>query len=247
LHSSRIGIHPFLQAIVFCRPRQAQRSATGTLAPVAARQDVSVHDARLTALECQEAALVAARAFHTDPFFEYLAPKAMPRARGLALWCNSICAHLPPGGRLLTARREGRIVGVGAWIPPGAYPFPAATQVAQTLGALRAMYRTPSAVPKGLRYLTAMDKAHPKEQLWYLQLLACEPEHQRTGVGAALMEGVLEQCDTEGVASYLETQNDDNLPYYRRHGYEVVTTLTPVRGGPALWAMRREPHRAGAS
>ena len=203
-----------------------------------------MQDGPLTTLEAQDAALVAAHAFHTDPFFEYLAPKAVPRARGLALWCNAICAHLAPGGLLLTARREDRIVGVGVWIPPGGYPFPASTQVVQTLGALRAMYRMPTAVPKGLRYLTAMDKAHPKEELWYLQLLACVPEHQRTGVGTALMEGVLERCDTEGVASYLETQNEDNVPYYRRHGYEVVTILTPVRSGPPLWAMRREPRNA---
>ncbi|HEV3213234.1 MAG TPA: GNAT family N-acetyltransferase [Acidimicrobiales bacterium] len=212
-----------------------------------ARRDVSVHDGPLTTLESQDAALVAAHAFHTDPFFGYLAPKAVARARGLALWCNAICAHLGPNGLLLTARREGRIVGVGAWVPPGGYPFPASTQVAQTLGALRALYRLPSALPRGLRYLTAMEKAHPKDPLWYLQLLACAPEHQRSGVGAALMGGVLARCDTEGVASYLETQNEDNLPYYRRFGYEVSSTLTPVRGGPPLWAMRREPQRHGAT
>ena len=205
-----------------------------------------MRDGPLTKLEAQDAALVAAHAFQNDPFFEFLAPKAVPRARGLALWSNAICSHLAPKGLLLSARRDGRIVGVGAWIPPGAYPFPASTQVAQTLGALRALYRMPSAVPRGLRYLTAMEKAHPKGELWYLQLLACAPEHQRTGVGAALMEGVLERCDTEGVPSYLETQNEDNLAYYRRFGYEVVTTLSPVRAGPPLWAMRREPRATGA-
>jgi GNAT superfamily N-acetyltransferase len=220
--------------------------ATGTLSPVA-RRDLSVQGGPLTKLEAQDAALVAAHAFHTDPFFEYLAPKAVPRARGLALWSASICTHLPPRGQLLTARREGRIVGVAAWMPPGAYPYPVTTQVAQTLGALRALYRMPSAVPKGLRYLAAMEKAHPKEDLWYLQLLACVPEHQRSGVGAALMEEVLERCDTEGVPSYLETQNEANLPYYRRYGYEVVTTLTPVRGGPPLWTMQREPRGEVAS
>jgi GNAT superfamily N-acetyltransferase len=207
------------------------------------RQDVAVHDGPLSKLEAQDAALVAAHAFHTDPFFEFLSPKAVQRARGLALWCNSLCTHLPPKAVLLAARREGRIVGVAVWSPPGTFPYPAATQVSQTLGALRALYRMPSAVPKGLRYLTAMEKAHPKDELWYLQLLACAPEHQRTGVGAALMERTLERCDTEGFASYLETQNEDNLAYYGRFGYDVVTTLTPVRGGPPLWTMRREPRR----
>jgi GNAT superfamily N-acetyltransferase len=225
--------------------RAARFERDGTLSHVAAR-DVSVHDAPLTKLELQDAALVSAHAFHTDPFFEFLSPRAIPRARGLVLWSHSICAHLGPTGSLLTARRDGRIVGVGAWVPPGGYPYPASTQLAQTLGALHALYRIPSAMVKGLRYLTAIEKAHPKEDLWYLQLLACAPEHQRTGVGAALLHGTLARADDEGVPAYLETQNEDNLAYYARFGFEVATTLSPVRGGPPLWALRREPRGAEA-
>ncbi|HEV3328230.1 MAG TPA: GNAT family N-acetyltransferase [Acidimicrobiales bacterium] len=211
-----------------------------------ARRDLSVHDTPLTKLELQDAALVSAHAFHTDPFFEFLSPRAIPRSQGLVIWSHSICAHLGPKGTLLTARREGRIVGVGAWVPPGGYPYPASTQVAQTLGALHALYRIPTALVKGLRDLTAIEKAHPKEDLWYLQLLACAPEHQRTGVGAALMEGTLARADGEGVAAYLETQNEDNLAYYARFGFEVVSILSPVRAGPPLWALRREPRGVGA-
>jgi ribosomal protein S18 acetylase RimI-like enzyme len=211
-----------------------------------ARRDLSVRDTPLTKLELQDAALVSAHAFHTDPFFEFLSPRAIPRSQGLVIWSHSICAHLGPKGTLLTARREGRIVGVGAWVPPGGYPYPASTQVAQTLGALHALYRTPTALVKGLRYLTAIEKAHPKEDLWYLQLLACAPEHQRTGVGAALMEGTLARADGDGVAAYLETQNEDNLAYYARFGFEVVNILSPVRAGPRLWALRREPRGVGA-
>jgi len=217
----------------------------GTLAAVT-RREVSVTDGPLTSTELQDVAVIAARAFHTDPFFEFLSPKAVSRARGLSLYWYAICANLGPRGRLLTARRDGRIIGVGAWIPPGAYPQPVATQIAQQLGALRALYRVPSALVTGLQYIVALDKAHPKEELWYLQLLATDPEHQRTGVGAALMHQTLETCDAEGVASYLETQNEDNLAYYGRFGYEVAKMLRPVRRGPPLWTMRRDPRGSEA-
>jgi GNAT superfamily N-acetyltransferase len=212
-----------------------------------ARRDLSVHDTPLTTLELQDAALVSAHAFHSDPFFEFLSPRAIPRAQGLVVWSRSTCAHLGPKGSLLTARRDGRIVGVAAWVPPGAYPYPAGTQVAQMLGAVHALYRIPTAMLKGLRYLAAIERAHPKEDLYYLQLLACAPEHQRSGVGVALMEPTLERADAEGVGAYLETQNEDNLAYYARFGFEVVTTLSPVRGGPPLWALRREPRGAVAA
>ena len=207
--------------------------------------DVVVDDGPHTTLDVRAAAMVGARAFYTDPFFEYLSPNATLRAHGLSLWCLNVCRHLGPRGQLVTARRDGRVVGVAAWVPPGAYPYPAATQVAQLLGALHALYRTPSALARGVKYLQAIDKAHPKEELWYLQLLATDPEHQRSGIGTALLGDVLASCDRDGVASYLETQKEDNLAYYRRFGYEVDQRLDPVAGGPPLWTMRREP-RTGA-
>ena len=210
-------------------------------------RDVTVHEGPFSSLELQDAALVTAHAFHTDPFFEFLSPKAVLRAHGLVIWGLSICRHLGPKGTLLCARRDGRIVGVAAWIAPGGYPYPVGTQVAQTLGALHALYRRPSAVTKGLRYLTALEKAHPKEGLWYLQLLACEPEHQRTGVGTTLLVDTLARADHDGVGAYLETQNEDNLAYYARFGFEVAQTLSPVQGGPPLWTLRREPRAVAGS
>ena len=51
----------------------------------------------------------------------------------------------------------------------------------------------------------------------------------------------LDEVDTEGVGSYLETPRDDNVPYYRRFGYELVDTLQPIEGGPPYYTMWRAP------
>jgi GNAT superfamily N-acetyltransferase len=212
----------------------------GTISPVTP-EDVEISSAPLSRREMQDVALVSARAFHTDPFFAYLSPGALVRSRGLNRFGMATAQHLGPRGLLLTARRGGRIVGVGGWVAPGGYPYPLKEQLLQTVGAVRALYPRPASLLKGLRYLTAVEKAHPKEHLWYLQLLCCDPEHQRSGVGGALQQEVLSRCDTEGVGAYLETQNEDNLAYYRRFGWELVDTLRPVRDGPPIWTMRREP------
>ncbi len=212
-----------------------------------ARPDVTIHDGPLSKRELRDAALVAARAFHTDPFFEFLSPNALQRARGLALYGLATVTHLGPSAKLLTARVDGRIVGVGAWIPPGAYPYPAAVQARQAMGIAHALYRVPSSIPKGLKYLMAIDKAHPKDEVWYLQLLVCDPEHQRRGIGTSLQDEVLATCDHDGVGAYLETQKEANVAYYRRFGYEVVSELMPVAAGPKLWTMRRDPRPAGVT
>ena len=76
-----------------------------------------------------DAAMVAARAFHDDPFFEFLDPRPVRRARGLAIFWRAELASLGPTTALTGARREdGRLVGVAAVIPPGGYPLPAANQ-----------------------------------------------------------------------------------------------------------------------
>jgi ribosomal protein S18 acetylase RimI-like enzyme len=91
----------------------------------------------------------------------------------------------------------------------------------------------------GTSFLNAIAKKHPREPHWYLFLLVTDPEYQRRGIGSLLMNDALPRIDADGVIAYLETQKEDNLAYYRRFGFEVVTTLTPVRNGPPLYAMQR--------
>jgi ribosomal protein S18 acetylase RimI-like enzyme len=75
---------------------------------------------------------------------------------------------------------------------------------------------------------------------WYLVLLGCDSAWQRQGHGSALLAPVLQRADEEGVPAYLETQKEDNLPWYRRHGFEVMQEIT-APGCPRMWAMRRDP------
>ena len=195
--------------------------------------------------DLDDAAMVAARAFHNDPFFEFLDPKGVRRARALSLFWRSELAALGSGAQVLGARDgDGRLVGVAAWLPPGEYPLPAGAQVRQLLGAGRAMMLRPKAMVDGLRYLLAIDKAHPKEEIWYLLLLVVDPAVQRGGIGSRLQDEGMSSADREGLDCYLETQKADNLVYYRRFGYDVAEELHPVKGGPPLWTMRR-PCKAG--
>jgi GNAT superfamily N-acetyltransferase len=121
----------------------------------------------------------------------------------------------------------------------------AAAQLRTSVGALRGLIPRPPALVAGTRYILAIDKVHPHEDIWYLALLVVDPAVQRSGIGALLQAPMLKQADEGGQDCYLETQNADNLPYYRRFGYEVVEELRPVRNGPPLWTMRRPPQLGG--
>ena len=191
-----------------------------------------------------EVAVVATEAFADDPFFSFLSPNVNLRRRGLAIYWRAAVASLGERGLILGVRRDdGRLVGVAAFVRPGCYPLPAMAQLRQAGAAFWALVARPAAIVAGSRYLLAIDKAHPREPLWYLEMLAVERSAQRGGIGAALQDHLYRLADREQVPSYLETQKADNLAYYRRFGYETVKELHPVKKGPPLWTMRREPRR----
>ena len=191
----------------------------------------------------EDAAMVAARAFHDDPFFEFLDPHAVTRARGLALFWRSTIASAAPNAIVTGAHRpaDGRLLGLSVVLPPGKWPLSIPAQLRQLAGAVRAMAPRPPALIKGTRYLFSIEAAHPKDPLWYLLLLVVDPSVQRSGIGGLLQQQMLRAADDEGLDCYLETQKADNVPYYGRFGYELTDELKPVAAGPPLYIMRRPP------
>ena len=88
----------------------------------------------------------------------------------------------------------------------------------------------------------AMERHHasvPRDH-WYLSVLGTDPDRQGKGIGAALVQPVLDLCDAEGLGAYLESSKESNIPYYRRFGFEVSGELR-FRGGPPIWPMWRDP------
>jgi GNAT superfamily N-acetyltransferase len=72
-------------------------------------------------------------------------------------------------------------------------------------------------------------------------LLGVDPPRQGQGVGGALIAPVLAKTDAAGVPCYLETMKTRNVPFYRKHGFEVVVEDDLPGGGFHFWTMRRDP------
>jgi GNAT superfamily N-acetyltransferase len=92
--------------------------------------------------------------------------------------------------------------------------------------------------------LGAMEKVHPTQPHYYLETLGTRQSAQGKGVGSAVMEGMLERCDREGVPAYLESSNPRNIPFYARHGFVVRDPVQLPAGAPTLTPMWREPRTA---
>ena len=85
--------------------------------------------------------------------------------------------------------------------------------------------------------LSALD---PPQPCWYLDTIGVEPSEQRTGLGTALLDLMLERIDEDALPSFLDTSAPDNLGYYERFGFRV-TAESKLPNGIPLWGMTRQP------
>jgi ribosomal protein S18 acetylase RimI-like enzyme len=85
------------------------------------------------------------------------------------------------------------------------------------------------------------EKNHPKEPRYYLYAIGTKNQTRGTGLGSALMRLITSRCDVEGIPAYLENTNENNLPFYAKHGFKIQKEIKFSNTGPKLWFMWREP------
>lgn len=186
--------------------------------------------------EASKLASMLGRAFLDDPVQLYLFPDESTRLKKVERLFGSFLRghYLKHGATSATKNHEG----VALWAPPGHSIFTPGEIVSQAVPMLRSFGL---GVQRALKVLDAIEKHHPKEPHWYLGVLGTDPIHQGKGIGASVLQPVLERCDHEGIPAYLESSKDRNVPYYERFGFKVTKEIALPRGGPLVWAMWRDP------
>jgi ribosomal protein S18 acetylase RimI-like enzyme len=178
-----------------------------------------------------------ARAFEDDPIMSWVFPsdsERLPRLeRSFALYLR----------RIWLPREEcygtDRLFGAALWMPPGTWHLSMLAQLRLVPSMISVVG---SNLPRLMRVLNLIEKKHPKSPShYYLAVLGIEPEFQGRGFGGALMQPVLQRCDREGTAAYLESSKQRNVVLYERHGFKVVEELRLPQDGPPLWRMWRDP------
>ena len=109
------------------------------------------------------------------------------------------------------------------WAPPGRWR----QSLREEAGLLRSFLHPRLLVRLPLVFLGwhGMEAQHPSSpEHWYL----------------AVLGGVLEQCDSDGVGAYLESSKESNIDFYARHGFRVLQEIRLTRG-PSMWKMWRDP------
>ena len=193
---------------------------------------------RLTRSHFGKAWEMLTRAFLDYPLMSYTVPEEDRRRRATAALYASVLRYTLLYGETYTTPG---IEGAACWLPPQR-PFPTFLRMVRA-GMLAVPFRFGWT---GFQRLQAMDhvaearhREHAAQPHWYLWVIGVDPEHQRKGVAGRLMAPVFEHADKNGLACYLETHKESNVPVYERYGYRLAST-TPIPGHPlTVWAMLR--------
>ncbi len=135
-----------------------------------------------------------------------------------------------------TAHYLNDFAGVALWLPPGETPNEESvieilqeTVSNEKLEAVFSMF-------------SQMDNYHPNEPHWYLPLIGVDPQYQGKGYGTALLRHTLQECDNLQMLAYLEASSSQNVPLYKRHGFEIIGKIQSSNT-PQLTPMLRKPRK----
>ena len=190
------------------------------------RPVISSYDIRADA-----ATSVITLAFSTDPVARWTYPDP---DQYLQFFPQFIRAFAGKSFEQGTAYLAPDFAGAALWLGPGVEPNEDAL-----LGLI--WESTSSDVQKDLfPMFEQMAGFHPDSPHWYLPMIGVEPSRQGSGVGSALLQHSLANCDADGLPAYLESSSPKNIPLYERFGFEQIGV---IRSGdaPPMFPMLRKP------
>lgn len=206
--------------------------------------NASPHASVLRPIEAEqfsETIEMLARAFETDPLFRFLLPEPGTRMAWLRFIMGAMVAMNRPHGLLFTLEHPGAIQAAVAVHVPGAYKEIYRHLVRYLLEPTTWRAGRPSLpfLVRAVRLLATIDRLHPKDPHYYVQCLGVDPDRQGKGLGGRLLDSVLTMARRDRMPTYLETSNPDNLIFYRRFGFEVLSEVALSGDYPPVWTMLR--------
>lgn len=194
---------------------------------------------RLNKNHIATASRILARSFHEDPIFVYILPDPIKRSKNLPFLFQDLLKYGLKYGEVYST--SPNLEGITIWIPPG--------DCEMTVWRMFQSRSVTLYLRTGLKNIPRMVKASKsqsihkelvKENHWYLQNIGVDPSSQGKGFAGELMTSMLSRIDKDKLPCYLETNNEKNIAFYKKYGFEVLDKSEIPRTGVLNWGMLRE-------
>lgn len=176
---------------------------------------------RFTVGEHSLGSKVIAAAFYQDPLFRYWCRRPEPAYRQQQFAMADILNSLqqPGSGHSLGVFDDAQLLGLEY------------LKDSQALASMKGVLPMLRGIVTSCGFATAarfirigaeLPRSWPQQRFLYLSTLAVVPDYQGRGYGRALLAAVDECARKHGYNTLcLDTQNPDNVDYYRRCGYKL--------------------------
>jgi GNAT superfamily N-acetyltransferase len=174
---------------------------------------------------------ILVRAFSADPVAQWIWPDPQKYHMYFPSFVRAFA------GKAFTHRSAYYVDGYVAaalWLPPGLLPDD------DRLSSVFQRSVSEQIQKDVITVFDQMSRYHPSEPHWHLPLMGVDPLKQGGGFGSALMQHTLIQCDRDSKLAYLESSSPRSVPFYERHGFELLGTIQ-LGASPSVFPMLRRP------
>jgi ribosomal protein S18 acetylase RimI-like enzyme len=189
----------------------------------------------LASLE-NEFAAVLTRAFHDDPYYDYIMPNRKKNKAQIHWWMKLLLKYtLKYGDIYYTDDHKG----IAMWLGP---EKPVVDDIEiLSMGLIKYPFKV------GLRnFMRLLDidgqwkKEHKKEDKrhYYLMVIGVEPEFQQKGIGSRLMQVGLKKANDEKLECFLETVTPEDVRFYEKHNFKAFHNNKFAKD-QQFWLMKR--------
>ena len=198
---------------------------------------------KLEASQIQQAGEMIARAFFDDALVIYMFPDEEQRKKLLPLHFIPFIRYGVLFGEVFTT--IGNPAAVAVWLPPDQTQMTpekveqaGLNQISEIIG--EDAWRRFETVNT---HVEAFHPTEAHEPHWYLGLIGVDSPFKGKGLGSALLQHIHERADEQGLPSYLWTVMEQNVTFYQRNGYHILTDAVEPISGLRFWTCRREPQK----
>ncbi len=196
---------------------------------------------RLSRSNIQLASNLIARALYDYPLFRYLISDPEQRRKRLPVLTGYLVRVGMLYGEVYTT--SPNLEGVAVWLPPKTNV--SIFQLLFRVGVITCPFKLGIKPFQGIwnymQHIEAVEKRNAIDNRWYLQVISVDSPYQKQSYGRSLIEPMLARFSQQNLPCCLDTEEEHNVIYYERYGFEVVEASIIPGTNNTCWFMVKQP------